>query len=77
MESQPHFRLYLHTTSLPHTVPPELAAYVSIVYFHQGRPDVEEELLNRFMKHEKSRVEDERRTLLQVMLVSVSFFSHS
>ena len=66
VECQPHFRLYLHTTSLPHEVPPELGAYMSIIYFHETRLDVEEELLNRFMALEKSRLEDERTTLLQV-----------
>ena len=56
----------MHTTTLPHLIPPELAAYLSVIYFHQIRLDVEEELLDRFMLTEKSRLDEEKVSLLQV-----------
>ena len=47
-------------------VPAQLAAYASVMYFQQFRQCIEEELLDRFMAHEKSRLEDERTALRQV-----------
>ena len=52
-------------------VPAQLAAYASVMYFQQFRQCIEEELLDRFMAHEKSRLEDERTALRQV---NTSFF---
>ena len=66
VECQPHFRMYLHTTVMPHQVPPELMAHVAVIRFCQTLPDIEDELLNRFMAHEKSRMEEEKTTLLEV-----------
>ena len=71
VECDPKFRLYLHTTVEPHMVPAQLAAYASVMYFQQFRQCIEEELLDRFMAHEKSRLEDERTALRQV---NTSFF---
>ena len=69
MECQPHFRMYLHTTSQPHQVPAGLSAYLSVIYFHMARYDVEEELLDRFMMLEKQRLDDEKKALLQVITI--------
>ena len=66
VECDPKFRLYLHTTVEPHMVSAQLAAYASVMYFQQFRQCIEEELLDRFMAHEKSRLEDERTALRQV-----------
>ena len=66
VECQAHFRMYLHTTTQPHLIPGELAAYVSVIYFHQTRYDVEEELLERFMHREKVRMDEEKTALLEV-----------
>ncbi|ESO89151.1 hypothetical protein LOTGIDRAFT_229063 [Lottia gigantea] len=65
VECEPGFRLYLHTTVEPHVVPQKLAAYTSVLYYQQSRYCVEEELLDTFMKHEKSRLENERIQLRQ------------
>lgn len=65
--------MYLHTSSLPHQVPPTLAAYLSLVYFHQTRYDIQEELLDRFMRLEKSRLNEEKVNLLQVSLYYVRY----
>ena len=62
----------MHTTTLPHLIPPELAAYLSVIYFHQIRLDVEEELLDRFMLTEKSRLDEEKVSLLQVRALNLS-----
>ena len=61
--------MYLHTTALPHQIPPALAAHLSVIYFTQTRGDVEEQLLDRFMATEKARLDDERITLLQVRVI--------
>jgi hypothetical protein len=66
VECSADFRLFLHTSTAPHNVPPELAAHVTIVFFHATRLDIEDELLDRFMLHEKARINDERQALLQV-----------
>ena len=66
VECQPHFRMYLHTTSMPHQVPAEMSAYVNVVSFQLSRNDVTEELLDRFMMKEKQRLDDEKNALLQV-----------
>jgi dynein heavy chain len=66
VECQPSFRLYLHTTDEPHDVPSELAAHLAIILFQGSRRCVEEELLDRFMKKEKPRLEEERILLLHV-----------
>lgn len=69
MECDPKFRLYLHSTVEPHIVPQSLAAYSSVMYFQLYRSCVEEELLNRFMAQEKSRLEDEQTALRQVQTI--------
>ena len=66
MECQPQFRMYLHTSAMPHRVPPALMAHVAVIYFCQTRADIEEELLDRFMAHEKSRMDEEKTALLDV-----------
>ena len=66
VECQPQFRMFLHTSVMPHRVPPELMAHVTVIYFSQTRADIEEELLDRFMAHEKSRMDEEKTTLLDV-----------
>ncbi|XP_067674368.1 uncharacterized protein [Haliotis asinina] len=68
VECDPHFRLFLHTTVEPHQVPQQLAAYSSVMYFQQCRQCVEEKLLDVFMAHEKSRLENERTALRQEKL---------
>ncbi|XP_053397319.1 dynein axonemal heavy chain 5-like isoform X6 [Mercenaria mercenaria] len=73
VECDPRFRLYLHTTVEPHMVPQQLAAYASVMYFQLYRKDVEEELLNRFMAHEKSRLEDEQTALRQERQENMEF----
>ncbi|XP_052807484.1 dynein axonemal heavy chain 5-like isoform X7 [Mya arenaria] len=65
VECDPRFRLFLHTTVEPHMVPQSLAAYAAVMYFQLFRSCVEEELLDRFMAHEKSRLEDEMTALRQ------------
>ncbi|XP_076466964.1 uncharacterized protein LOC143298129 [Babylonia areolata] len=65
VECDPKFRLFLHTTGEPQTIPHYLAAYTSVLFFQQNRQCVEEELLNIFMAHEKSRLENESSTLRQ------------
>ncbi|XP_071954985.1 uncharacterized protein [Antedon mediterranea] len=62
VECNPSFRLYLHTTNQPHTIPNCLAAYTSVQYFYQTAEDCEEELLDRFMQLEKARLEEDRVT---------------
>ncbi|XP_033113255.1 dynein heavy chain 5, axonemal-like isoform X2 [Anneissia japonica] len=62
VECNPSFRLYLHTTNQPHTIPHSLAAYTSVQYFYQTAEDCEEELLDRFMQLEKARLEEDRIT---------------
>ena len=66
VECDPRFRLFLHTTVEPHMVPPHLAAYSSVIYFQRSRADIEETLLDRFIYQEKSKLEEERVSLLQV-----------
>jgi len=63
--------MFLHTTTQPHLIPGELAAYVSVMYFHQTRYDVEEELLERFMHREKVRMDEEKTALLEVIRYSL------
>ena len=72
VECDPKFRLFLHTTGEPQTVPHALAAYTSILFFQQSRHCVEEELLNIFMAHEKARLENESSALRQVGWWAVS-----
>jgi hypothetical protein len=67
VECDPRFRLFLHTTVEPHIVPAHLAAYTSVIYFQRSRTDIEETLLDRFIYQEKSKLEEERVSLLQVM----------
>ena len=47
MECHPDFRLYLHTATLPQYVPPELAAYTTLVYHQTARDSIRQELLDR------------------------------
>ena len=61
--------MYLHTTSLAHDIPATLAAYSSVINVQLSRPDVTEELLDRFMMKEKQRLNDEKDALMQVCLV--------
>ena len=68
VECDPRFRLFLHTTVEPHMVPPHLAAYSSVIYFQRSRADIEETLLDRFIYQEKSKLEEERVSLLQVKI---------
>ncbi|XP_059166583.1 dynein axonemal heavy chain 8-like [Physella acuta] len=63
VECDPRFRLFLHTTSEPHTCPLHLAACTAVTFYQQSRADVEEELLDAFMKQEKSRLENEQTAL--------------
>ncbi|XP_066278010.1 uncharacterized protein [Branchiostoma lanceolatum] len=65
VECRPGFRLYMHTTCMPHEVPEEVAAYTSMVNFYQDRSGIEAELLDRFIRLEKTRVQDERTNLAQ------------
>lgn len=71
VECDPRFRLYLHTTSESHEIPAEIGTYVLMIYFHMTRSDIEEELLDRFMAKEKSRVDEEKMTLLQVWEITL------
>ncbi|XP_077973667.1 uncharacterized protein LOC120348568 isoform X2 [Styela clava] len=59
VECNPNFRMFLHTTSLPQHVPPELAAYTTLLYNQTTRDGIKTELLDRFMRHEKPRLRDE------------------
>nr|CAB3238692.1 dynein heavy chain 8, axonemal-like [Phallusia mammillata] len=59
VECNPNFRLYLHTATLPQDVPPEIAAYTTLVYMQSTREGVQSELLDRFMRLEKPRLRDE------------------
>ena len=74
VECDPKFRLYLHTTSESHEIPAAVATYVLMIYFHMTRSDIEEELLDRFMAKEKSRVDEEKMTLLQVWEVNSQYW---
>ncbi|CAH1799095.1 unnamed protein product [Owenia fusiformis] len=73
VECEPSFRMYLHTTHQPHTLPPELAARLAVTYFLESRYDLEEELLDRFMAKEKSRLDDEKSTYLMEKLENMKF----
>ncbi|CAK8694917.1 unnamed protein product [Clavelina lepadiformis] len=59
VECHPSFRLYLHTATLPQDVPPEVAAYTTLVYNQTTRDGVKTQLLDRFMRLEKPRLRDE------------------
>lgn len=48
-------------------MPAEVATYVLMIHFYMTRSDIEEELLDRFMVKEKSRVDEEKMILLQVL----------
>lgn len=67
VECDPRFRLFLHTTLEPQAVPHQLAAHTSTVFFQQSRQCIEEELLDKFMAHEKARLENESAALKQVI----------
>lgn len=67
VECDPKFRLFMHTTVEPYMVPSHLAAYCSVMFFQQSRTCIEEEFLDRFLAKEKSRIEDERIALRQVL----------
>ena len=66
VECHPGFRLYLHTNTPAHLVPDQLAAIVSPLNFHQTKQDVEEQLLDIFLRHEKARISDELISLAKV-----------
>jgi dynein heavy chain len=65
--------MYLHTTAMPHEVPPEMAAHVGLLYFDQTREDVEEQLLDRFMRREKIRLDEEKRSLLKERMANLKY----
>ncbi|XP_035829673.1 dynein heavy chain 5, axonemal isoform X2 [Aplysia californica] len=65
VECDPKFRMFLHTTSEPHCVPTQLAAYTAVTFYQQCRACIEEELLDVFMAQEKSRLDNEQTTLRQ------------
>ncbi|KAI8520697.1 hypothetical protein Bbelb_004510 [Branchiostoma belcheri] len=71
VECRPGFRLYMHTTCMPHEVPDEVAAYTSMVNFYQDRSGIEAELLDRFIRLEKTRVQDERTNLAQEKIANM------
>lgn len=48
VECNPNFRLFLHTASLPQDIPPELAAYTTLIYNQTTRNGIKTELLDRY-----------------------------
>ncbi|XP_071818739.1 dynein axonemal heavy chain 5-like isoform X4 [Apostichopus japonicus] len=72
VECHPGFHIYFHTTYFPHLLPHSLAAYTSPVYFYQGRADVEEELLDRFMALEKARLDEDRITAIKEQISNMT-----
>jgi hypothetical protein len=66
IECNPKFRLFLHTSSEPTSIPDYLASYALVINFKLIRADVEEELLDRFLTLAKPRIDSERYGLLQV-----------
>ncbi|XP_041109797.1 dynein heavy chain 8, axonemal-like [Polyodon spathula] len=68
VECQPGFRLVLHTPGLPEEVPPEVAAFCSTAYFYQDREGLVEQLLDRFVELEKTRLREEYTALQQECL---------
>lgn len=68
VECRPSFRLFLHTTTKPSKLPPELSAYVTVINVCDTRSDIEEELLDRFTRLEKTRLWSERNQLLDERL---------
>lgn len=48
-------------------IPPELAAYSTVLTYNLTRSDVEEEMLDRFLAIAKPRIDSERYGLLQVI----------
>ncbi|MBN3318102.1 DYH6 protein, partial [Atractosteus spatula] len=63
VECHPGFRLLLHTTSRPEEIPAEIAAFCTILHFYQDRQGLSEQLLDRFVQLEKSRLSKEYATL--------------
>ncbi|XP_074662754.1 uncharacterized protein LOC141915202 [Tubulanus polymorphus] len=63
VECQPSFRLFIHTSTEPHLIPHILCAYVNVIRFNLSRSCIEEELLDRFMKKEKTRLKEEETIL--------------
>jgi hypothetical protein len=59
-------RLFLHTISDATDVPAHVVAYSTVVTYSLIRNDIEEELLDRFMRLAKPRIDSERYLLLQV-----------
>ena len=66
MECDPNFRMYFHTSSQPHDIPAEIAAYIGIVLFQQTRADAEVDFLDVFMTLEKTRLCSDKKALVQV-----------
>jgi hypothetical protein len=60
------FRLFLHTIYDAIDIPIDLSAFTTVITYTLTRYDVEEEMLDRFMKLAKPRIDNERYTLLQV-----------
>lgn len=69
VECKPTFRLFLHTIHEAIDLPPELAAYTTVITYNLTRDDVEEEMLDRFMILAKPRIDSERYALLQVTFI--------
>jgi dynein heavy chain len=67
VECDPAFRMYLHTSSQPHHIPAEVAAYIGLILFQQTRVDTEADFLDVFMQREKARLCMEKKALLQVI----------
>jgi hypothetical protein len=61
-------RLFLHTISDATDLPPHIVAYSTVVTYNLVRDDIEEELLDRFMRLAKPRIDSERYLLLQVLI---------
>ncbi|CAH2249077.1 dynein gamma chain, flagellar outer arm-like [Pelobates cultripes] len=71
VECHPGFRMYLHTTSTPDKVPPEVASFCNILYFYQNRNGLVEQLLDRFVQQEKPKLHEEHLLLKQECLDSI------
>ncbi|XP_075124385.1 uncharacterized protein LOC142197756 [Leptodactylus fuscus] len=68
VECHPSFRLYLHTTKMPEEIPPTIAAFCTVLYFHQDREGLVEQLLDRFIELEKPRLKEQHLQLKQECL---------
>ncbi|KAM8953036.1 dynein axonemal heavy chain 5-like [Pelodytes ibericus] len=71
VECHPLFNMYLHTTSTPDKIPPEVASYCNILFFCQDREGMVEQLMDRFVQQEKPRLREEHLLLKQECLNSM------